>query len=131
MVGSQIRINIHVQPSSDLQSAVLCLYKFDLVLQKVVEKLERAQSETRQIEESKRKLELNLLNTRKQFEAQELVRVILSYPNTACTLNKCILFLKKAAMLKRSAELLEEELNEAKASAEEAKAKEAKWKAAK
>lgn len=42
-----------------------------------------------------------------------------------------ILFLKKAAMLKRSAELLEEELNEAKASAEEAKAKEAKWKAAK
>ena len=34
-------------------------------------------------------------------------------------------------MLKRSAELLEEELGEAKAAAEEAKANETKWKAAK
>ena len=42
-----------------------------------------------------------------------------------------ILPVQKSAMLKRTGELLEEELGEAKAAAKEAKANEAKWKTAK
>ena len=43
----------------------------------------------------------------------------------------CTCTSQKAAMSKRSAELIEEELGEAQAIAEEAKAREAKWKSAK
>lgn len=45
----------------------------DCVLQKVIGEFEVAQNATRQLEESKKKLELDLRNTKKQFEAQELV----------------------------------------------------------
>ena len=44
-------------------------------LQKLFEEVEQAQHASRQLMESKRKLELDLHNTKKQFEAQELVRV--------------------------------------------------------
>ena len=43
------------------------------VLQKVIGELEGAQNATRQLKENKKKLELDLRNTKKQFEAQELV----------------------------------------------------------
>ena len=47
------------------------------MLQKVVEELERARNTNRELKEERRKLELDLRSTRKQFEAQELVRVML------------------------------------------------------
>ena len=46
------------------------------MLQKVVEELERARNTNRELKEERRKLELDLRSTRKQFEAQELVRVM-------------------------------------------------------
>ena len=45
----------------------------DCVLQKVIGEFEVTQNAMRQLEESKKKLELDLRNTKKQFEAQELV----------------------------------------------------------
>ena len=53
-----------------MSSIVLCN---NCVPQKVIGELEEAQNATRQLKENKKKLELDLRNTKKQFEAQELV----------------------------------------------------------
>ena len=54
-------------------------------LQKLFEELEQAQNTSRQLVESKKKLELDLHNTKKQFEAQELVCVCVCVCMCTCT----------------------------------------------
>ena len=46
------------------------------MLQRVGDELEKARNTNRELKESRKKLELDLQSTRKQFEAQELVRVV-------------------------------------------------------
>lgn len=47
----------------------------DVIMQKIIEELEQAHNSARQIKESEKKVMVDLQNAKKQFEAQELVRV--------------------------------------------------------
>ena len=58
------------------------------VLQKVIGELEETKNATGQLKENKKKLELDLRNTKKQFEAQELVSTC-----TCPTLRECASFI--------------------------------------
>ena len=63
-------------------SCMRLLLTYTCTLQRVVDDLEKARNTNRELKETRKKLELDLQGTRKQFEAQELVR---GYIHCICT----------------------------------------------
>ena len=61
----------------------------DFILQKVIVELEEAQNETKQLEESKKSLEVELRSTKKQLKAQELVSMYMYVTFVMCFVVVC------------------------------------------